>query len=141
MQAGRRTHGEQPWGEVLGVLIGEKLDVSQQCGLQAQMANSILGCISRGVAGCPPLVCLHGAFSGVLCQGLGPQCRKDVGVGARGGPGEYSKDEHLSGEERLRELGWFSLEKGRFWGHLIVAFLYLKGAYSWGGRGRGERSV
>ena len=37
--------------------------------------------------------------------------------------------EHLSCEERLKDLGLYSLQQRRLWGHLTAAFQNMKGVY------------
>lgn len=62
-------------------------------------------------------------------RGLAPPYRKDAELLEQVQRNAMKMIRDLFCEERLRELDFFSLQKRRLQGDLIVAFEYLKGAY------------
>ncbi|PKU43587.1 reverse hypothetical protein [Limosa lapponica baueri] len=119
-------------------VVDNKLSMSEQCAAAAKQARRMLGCIKKIITSrdkeliiplCSVLFRPHLQYCVQFWSLLHKKVVDRLEVAQRRGAKMIKGlGSHLY-EERLRELGLFSLEKRRLKGNLITMFQFLKGGY------------
>ncbi|KAF7249028.1 Gamma-aminobutyric acid receptor subunit alpha-6 [Varanus komodoensis] len=122
----------------LRVIVDSRLNMSQQCDAATKRANAILGCINRSITSKSQVVVVplysslikpHVEYCG---QFWAPSFKKDAEKlerVQRKATNMIQGLETVPYEERLRELGMFSIEKRRLREDMLSLYKYLKGCH------------